>query len=161
MNPRQRRGLLLLAASVVGAVAVFAVVASYVGSVSSTVGPMSTVFVASRTIAPQQAVDADDVVPEQVPTRYVTPSTVLEEGDFLGYKSIQGISKGTWLQKDLIEPASSVADGERPVKFTDIRSIARSKFDPDIDGGWPGAASAIPGRRDAPIAARLPAAVRP
>lgn len=115
MNPKQRRGLLLLAVSLVGAVAVFALVVSYVGSVSSQVGPMSTVFVAQRAIAPQQAVTAADVSPEQVPTRYVTPTTILDQDGFLGHKSIEGISQGTWLQEDLVEPASSVADGEREV----------------------------------------------
>lgn len=118
MNPEQRRGLLLLALSAVGAVVVFALVASYVGSVSSQVGPMSTVYVADRAIAPQQAVGADDVVARQVPTRYVTPATILDQGGFLGHRSIDGISKGTWLQEDLVEPASSVADGEREVSVT-------------------------------------------
>ena len=44
MNPRQRRGVLLILVTVLGAVVTFGAVFNYVQSVSSQVGPRTTVL---------------------------------------------------------------------------------------------------------------------
>ncbi len=115
MNPRQRRGLLTLLVSALGAVTVFLGVASYVGQIRSQVGPMAEVYVAAHQIAPYAAVMPADVKQVAIPAKYVTASMVVHEQDFLGYKSATAIEQGAWLQRDLLVPASSIGDGQREI----------------------------------------------
>lgn len=115
MNPRQRRGLLLMFVAAVGAVAVFLGVASYVSQINAQVGPMSRVFVAARAIAPYAAVLPADVRTVALPTKYVTRSMIVRDQDYLGYKAVTGIEPGALLQRELLVPASSIADGQREI----------------------------------------------
>ena len=50
MNPRQRRGVLLILVTVLGAVVTFVAMFSYVQSISSQVGPMTTVLKLSQQV---------------------------------------------------------------------------------------------------------------
>jgi len=103
--------MLVLAA--LGACAVFVGVASYVSQVNAEVGPRTTVYVAARDIPPFAAVKPSDVKAVQVPSKYVTDSTVTKQADFLGQKSITEIRSGSYLSADLLTSSSSLADGMR------------------------------------------------
>ena len=62
MNPRQRRGVLLILVTILGAVVTFVAVFSYVQSVSSQVGPMTTVLKLSQQVTELKEIKAEDVV---------------------------------------------------------------------------------------------------
>ena len=94
MNPKQRRGLLLMLLSAVGAVAVFLGVVSYVSRINAEVGPKTDVFVVDRDLAPFTAVLPDDLRTEEVPTKYVTAEMVVDEQEFLGQKTVGAVSAG-------------------------------------------------------------------
>ena len=115
MNPRQRRGLLLILVAALGAVAVFLGVASYVGQVNAEVGPLSRVYVTAHAIAPYAAVLPEDVKQVTIPTKYVKPSMIVDAQDFLGYKAATALAADALLQRELLVPASSIADGQREI----------------------------------------------
>ena len=61
MNPRQRRGLLLIAVAALGLVVVFVLVAGYVGDVRKEVDPKVTLLALAKPVAAEQAI-TDDMV---------------------------------------------------------------------------------------------------
>lgn len=115
MNPRQRRGLVMLVLAGLGACAVFVGVASYVSQVNAEVGPRTTVYLAAKDIAPFEAVTPADVRVEQIPTKYVTDTTVTRVSDFLGQKTMTGVKAGSYLSSEVLTSSSSLADGMREV----------------------------------------------
>ena len=58
MNPRQRRGVLLILVTVLGAIVTFIAVFNYVQSVSSQVGPKTTVLELSKDVNELRGVTA-------------------------------------------------------------------------------------------------------
>jgi pilus assembly protein CpaB len=117
MNPRQRRGLVMLVLAAVGACAVFVGVASYVSQVNAEVGPRTTVYVAARDIPPFAAVTPDDVRTLEIPTKYVTDAAVTKDSDFLGQKSITTIRSGSYLSTEMLTSSSSLVDGMREISI--------------------------------------------
>jgi pilus assembly protein CpaB len=105
--------MLVLAA--VGACAVFVGVASYVSQVNAEVGPRTTVYLAARNIPPFSAVTPDDVRTEQIPTKYVTDTTVTDEAQYLGQKTLTTVKSGSYLSREVLTSSSSLADGMREV----------------------------------------------
>ena len=77
MNPRQRRGLVFMAISVLVAIATFFVVTGYVANVNSQVGSRVTVYRATKPIEPYTALSTDNLEPVEVPERWVAKSSVL------------------------------------------------------------------------------------
>lgn len=117
MNPRQRRGLVMLVLAALGACAVFIGVASYVSRVNAEVGPRTSVYVAAKDIPPFAAVEPSLVRVVEVPTKYVTDTTVTKEADFLGQKAITTIRAGSYLTSEMLTSSSSLADGMREVSI--------------------------------------------
>ena len=72
MNPRQRRGVLFILLSVVLAVVVFFLVASYVGNVSSQVGSVVTVYRAADDLPAYTTLDESTIVADEVPERWLS-----------------------------------------------------------------------------------------
>lgn len=117
MNPRQRRGLLMLVVAAAGATAVFVGVASYVSQVNAEVGPRTTVYLAAKDIPPFAAVTPQDVRAVQIPTKYVTDTTVTRQSDFLGQKTMTTVKAGSYLSSEVLTSSSSLADGMREVSI--------------------------------------------
>jgi pilus assembly protein CpaB len=90
-------------------------VASYVGQVRTEVGPVTEVYVAAHPIAPYAAVLPKDVKKVELPKKYVRATMVTREQDFVGFKAVSAIAEGAWLQRDMLIPASSIADGQREI----------------------------------------------
>ena len=67
MNPRQRRGILLMVLSALAAVLVFVGVSTYVASVNSKVGPMVTVYQVTKDLPAFTTLSAENTEPAQVP----------------------------------------------------------------------------------------------
>lgn len=115
MNPRQRRGVLFVLLSAVLAVVVFFLVASYVGSVSSKVGSMVTVYRASQSLPAFAVIDEASLVEDEVPERWVAPSALVTKDDLLGRKVGVNLAEGTLLSSDLLVPPSDLSPTEREI----------------------------------------------
>lgn len=117
MNPRQRRGVVMLVLAALGACVVFIGVASYVAQVNAEVGPRTTVYVASKEIPAFTAITPDLVQEKSIPAKYVVDTSVTKESDFLGQKSSAAIEAGSYLSRDMLTPSSSLDDGMREISI--------------------------------------------
>nr|WP_272905580.1 Flp pilus assembly protein CpaB [Sediminivirga luteola] len=109
------RGVVTLIIAAVGAIAVFLGVVAYVGSVRAEVGPTTEVYVATEDIAVHEAIDFDKVEAAEIPDKYLNAQMITNRDDLAGQKASTHITAGSWLQSDMIEAASSLADGEREI----------------------------------------------
>ena len=74
MNPRQRRGLLLIAISALGLLVVFVLIAGYVADVREEVDPKVRLLALAKPVEANQAV-TDDMVPTvEMPERWAPPT---------------------------------------------------------------------------------------
>lgn len=117
MNPRQRRGVVMLVLAALGACVVFIGVASYVAQVNAEVGPRTTVYVAAKDIPSFTAITPELVEAKSIPAKYVVDTSVTKESDFLGQKSMGTIEAGSYLSRDMLTPSSSLEDGMREISI--------------------------------------------
>ncbi|KGN38307.1 Flp pilus assembly protein CpaB [Knoellia subterranea] len=115
MNPRQRRGLVFMAISVLVALATFFVVTGYVSNVNSQVGSRVTVYRATKAIEPYTALSADNLEPVEVPERWVSKSSVLRMDDLQGRRVGFRLNAGSTVSGDMLIPSSSLKQDEREV----------------------------------------------
>lgn len=118
MNPKQRRGLILMVMATLLAIAVFVGVVMYVQDVSSKTGPTTEVYVAKTDINVFQPISEDQLTTQTVPNRYITPQMITSKDQFSGQKASTRIAQGSYLQTDMIEPASSLEDGQREITIS-------------------------------------------
>lgn len=115
MNPRQRRGVLLLLLAVVGAVMVFVSVSQYVADVRSEVGDKVPVL---RLVQPLEANDplaAAEVEQVLVPSRWASDKVLPPNFDPTGLVAAARIPEGVYLQEGMFEPRSAIEPGEREI----------------------------------------------
>lgn len=115
MNPRQRRGLVFMAISILVALATFFVVTGYVANVNSQVGSRVTVYRATQPIEPYTALSTDNLEPVEVPERWVSKSSVLRMDDLLGRRVGFRLNAGSTVSSDMLIPSSSLTQDEREV----------------------------------------------
>ena len=115
MNPRQRRGVLLILVTVLGAVVTFVAMFSYVQSISSQVGPMTTVLKLSQQVTELKEVTAADVVTEQVPKRWVPEDAIHDVNDLKGKVAAATLNKGAVLQTSMLQDPPQLTEGYREV----------------------------------------------
>lgn len=115
MNPRQRRGIIFMALSVVVAVAVFVILTGYVSSVSRQVGPTTTVYAAAGDIDAYAQLDETNLEPRQVPEQWTSPTARLELADLEGRRVPFGLQAGTVLTSDMLVPRSDLSPTEREI----------------------------------------------
>ncbi|MCT1607593.1 Flp pilus assembly protein CpaB [Nesterenkonia massiliensis] len=117
MNPKQLRGLVTLIIAGVGAVAVFLAVTSYVSEVQAEVGPTTEVYVATEEIGIYQPIGFEAVETQEVPNKYLNDQMITSQEQLAGMKATSTIREGSYLQEDMIEPSSSLGDGEREISI--------------------------------------------
>ncbi|MBL8931189.1 MAG: Flp pilus assembly protein CpaB [Kineosporiaceae bacterium] len=115
MNPRQRRGLVLILVSVVIALATFVVVMRYVAGVNSQVGVRVTVYQAADAIEAYTPLTPQNLRAVEIPRRWVSNSSILELQDLVGRRVGFRVSPGTTLSSDMLVPSSSLDKQEREV----------------------------------------------
>lgn len=115
MNPKQRRGLIFMIAATLLAILVFIGVIAYVQKVNSQVGPTTEVYIAKEDIEAFQPVELDKLETQEVPNRYITPQMVTSPDQVAGQKAATKITAGSFIQTDMVEPASSLTDGQREI----------------------------------------------
>lgn len=115
MNPRQRRGLILVVISAIVAIATFFVVTSYVASVNTQVGDKVTVYRATQAIDAYTPLSASNVQPVEVPSRWTSKSAVLSMSQLQGRRIGFRINSGSTISADMLIPSSSLDRDEREV----------------------------------------------
>lgn len=113
MNPRQRRGALLIVLSTVGAVAVFVMVANYVGEVRSEVGPVTEVLALADRAAAHQPITEDLLRSVEVPERWMPSGALTDARQVLGRVAPADLPGGTVLQDGMLVDPPEIAEGHR------------------------------------------------
>jgi pilus assembly protein CpaB len=115
MNPRQKRGVLLMVLSVLAAVAVFVGVSSYVASVNSKVGPMVTIYRVTKDLPAFTTLSGENTEPAEVPERWAADNTVLKSSDIDGRVIGTPLTAGSPVSLDALVPQSDLDPSEREI----------------------------------------------
>lgn len=115
MNPRQRRGVMLMILSVLAAALVFVGVSSYVADVNSRVGPLVTIYQVTTDLPPFTTLSNENTEPVEVPERWAAANTVLRSQDIDGRVTAVPLSAGSPVSLDLLVPPSDLDPDEREI----------------------------------------------
>lgn len=149
MNPRQRRGVLLIGLSAVGAIAVFLSVSSFVADVRSQVGPMISVLRLTIDAPADQPVTADMVDQVDMPERWAPAGALRDAGQLAGVVAASTLPGGSLLQEGMLVPVPELAEGEREIAIlVDAETGVAGKIGPgmivDIFATFPGDQESAP-----------------
>ncbi|MBE6482335.1 MAG: Flp pilus assembly protein CpaB [Actinomyces ruminicola] len=115
MNPRQRRGVLLLLVTLLGAALTFVGVAAYVSSVSSQVGPMTQVLELTTDVEAMHKITESDVEVVEVPKRWAPDNAVSSYGQVEGLVTVGAYTTGSVLQTGMLTDPPGLSEGNREV----------------------------------------------
>lgn len=115
MNPRQRRGILFILLAAVLAVAVFFVIATYVGNVQSQVGSVVTVYRAADDLPAYAVLDESSIVTDEVPERWLSETARVDAEELLGRRIGFNVAAGTLLSADMLVAQSDLSPTEREI----------------------------------------------
>lgn len=102
MNPRQRRGMVLIIIAVLGAIGVFAGVSSYVSNVNTQVGSKVTVLALKKSRSAFAVIRQSDLKTVEVPKRWVGARSITDPSEVVGHKLAVSVSAGATLTSDLL-----------------------------------------------------------
>jgi pilus assembly protein CpaB len=115
VNPRQRRGLLLIAISALGLLAVFVLVAQYVADVREQVDPKVRLLALAQPVKANQAVTDEMLTTVEVPARWAPPTALRDAGELVGMVAGTNLTERTLLQQGMLVAPPDLAPGEREV----------------------------------------------
>ena len=115
MNPRQRKGIILIFFTIVGALVTFGLVLSYVNSVASQVGPMTTVVTLTRDVESLTSLTEADVEVKEVPKRWAPNGALHSFKETSGLVTAGTYHKGDMLQSGMLESPPGLQSGYREV----------------------------------------------
>ncbi|HWC11319.1 MAG TPA: Flp pilus assembly protein CpaB [Acidimicrobiales bacterium] len=149
MNPRQRRGAILLLVAGVGALGVFVAVASYVDDVGSRVGKMTTALELVNDVGAYRPLSTGDVKVVEVPERWLPPSALRNVGEVVGQVAAADLVRGSYLQRGSVVPRPALRPGQREVAIlVDAETGVAGKVRPgslvDILATFPAAQNSAP-----------------
>jgi Flp pilus assembly protein CpaB len=117
LNPRQRRGALLIAVAAIGAIAVFVMVANYVGDVRSQVGPMARAVQLTTDLDANQLVTEDMLGSVEVPERWLNSAAVNDVSQVVGLVTPVALSSGVVLQEGMLQLPPEIEAGQREISI--------------------------------------------
>lgn len=122
MNPRQRRGVLLMVLAAIGAVAVFIAVVGYVSDVRNQYGATQTVLQVTTEVNPYTPIPQNGVKEVQIPTRYAADaqkhSLFLTSRSQLDHKvAAAPIPKGAYLSQGMLMDKPATQEGEQQISI--------------------------------------------
>ena len=132
MNPRQRRGLLLIAISALGLIVVFVLIAGYVSDVREEVDPKVRLLTLAKPAEAFQSITDDMVREVEMPARWAPPSALRDPGQLVGLVAATPLTKDSLLQKDMLIPPPQLAPGQRELAIlVDAETGVAGKIGPD------------------------------
>jgi pilus assembly protein CpaB len=143
MNPRQRRGLLLLVLSGLGLLAVFVLVASYVADVRTEVDPKVKLLSLAKPVKAYESISDEDVTEVTMPKRWAPPTALRSRGQLVGLVAGADLTANSLLQKGMLISPPQLAPGQREVAIlVDAETGVAGKIGPgavvDVLGTFPG-----------------------
>ena len=115
MNPRQRRGVVLMGLAALGAIAVFVIIVNYVGAIGRQVGPMTTSYQFAHPVARLTVIRSDDLREVEVPTKWLPKAAIQSFDVSRGLVATQNIPEGAVLQTGMAGPPPELAPGQLEV----------------------------------------------
>ena len=132
MNPRQRRGLLLIAVAALGLIAVFVLVAGYVADVRREVDPKIALLELSKPVQAEDTITDDMVRTVQMPERWAPPGALRDPGQLVGLVAGTDLEPDTLLQKGMLKAPPQLAPGQRELAIlVDAETGVAGKIGPD------------------------------
>jgi pilus assembly protein CpaB len=132
MNPRQRRGLLLLVLSALGLLAVFVLVASYVADVRTEVDPKIKLLALSKPVKAFQSIPDDAVTEITMPRRWAPRTAIRDRGELVGFVAGTDLEPDSLLQRDMLVSPPDLGPGQREVAIlVDAETGVAGKIGPD------------------------------
>ena len=132
MNPRQRRGLLLLVLSGLGLLAVFVLVASYVADVRTEVDPKIKLLALSKPVKQFESIHDTDVTEVTMPKRWAPATALRNRSELVGLVAGTDLAPDSLLQKDMLVSPPELAPGQREVAIlVDAETGVAGKIGPD------------------------------
>ncbi len=143
MNPRQRRGLLLLVLSGLGLLAVFVLVASYVADVRTEVDPKIQLLALSKPVKAYESIPDDAVTTVTMPKRWAPRTALRDRSRLVGQVAGADFTKDSLLQDGMLIPPPELSPGQREVAIlVDAETGVAGKIGPnsyvDIVATFPG-----------------------
>jgi pilus assembly protein CpaB len=131
MNPRQRRGILLLTLSALGLLGVFVLVAGYVADVRAEVDPKVTVLALAKPAEKDKAITDDMVKTLELPRRWAPQTAVRDRARLIGQVALADIPSGSVLQEGMLGSPPELATGEREIAIlVDAETGVAGKISP-------------------------------
>jgi len=115
MNPRQRRGLLLLVLSGLGLLAVFVLVASYVSDVRTEVDPKIELLALAKPVQAYESIPDDAVTTITMPRRWAPATALRNKSALVGRVAGTDLTKDSLLQEGMLINPPELAPGQREV----------------------------------------------
>ena len=115
MNPRQRRGLLLLVLSGLGLLAVFVLVASYVADVRTEVDPKIKLLTLSKPVKAYESIPDDAVTTVTMPKRWAPRTALRDRSALVGQVAGADFTKDSLLQEGMLIRPPELSPGQREV----------------------------------------------
>ena len=132
MNPRQRRGLLLLVLSGLGLLAVFVLVASYVADVRTEVDPKIKLLALAKPVKQFESIHDSDVTEVTMPKRWAPATALRNRSQLVGYVAGTDLQPDSLLQEDMLVSPPELAPGQREVAIlVDAETGVAGKIGPD------------------------------
>ena len=160
MNPRQRRGLLLIAIAALGLIVVFVLVAGYVADVRKEVDPKVSLIALAKPVAAHQAITDEMVKTVEMPERWAPPSAMRDAGELVGLVAATDLEPNTLLQNDMLIAPPQLAPGQRELAIlVDAETGVAGKIGPDsvvdLIATYPGSQTKAPESRVVVPSARI------
>lgn len=115
MNPRQRRGALLIGLASIGVIAVIVLVANYVNAVRTEVGPVAEVVVLTESVAANGTISDDVLGVAEVPERWLSAAAITDPAAAVGLVTPVALQSGVMLQTGMLEAPPEIDIGEREI----------------------------------------------
>ena len=132
MNPRQRRGLLLLVLSGLGLLAVFVLIASYVADVRTEVDPEIELLALSKPVKAYESVPDDAVTTITMPRRWAPATALRDRSKLVGKVAGTDLTKDSLLQEGMLIFPPELAPGQREVAIlVDAETGVAGKLGPN------------------------------
>jgi pilus assembly protein CpaB len=160
MNPRQRRGVMLLALAAAGAVAVFALVASYTADVRANLEPETTVVRLVRAATALQPITPEMVEVRRVPQKWSAPHALRDPAQIAAGVAATDLPAGVELQSGMLVAPPTIEPGEREISIlisadTGVAGKVAPGDVVDIQATFPGDNESLPRSRTIVSAARV------
>jgi Flp pilus assembly protein CpaB len=115
MNPRKRRGVVLIALSVTGAAVVFSAVSSYTASVARQLGPTRPVLTLTKDVPAYVPLASADLEEQTVPVVFTAGSELARFDQIAGRVPATPLKEGSRLLEDVLVPVPAARPGEREI----------------------------------------------